>query len=412
MLTDAACRRAACAADRAYSRFADAGGLYLEVSVAGTKAWRWKYRVAGVEKRLTLGRYPEVSLAAARVARDAARLTLRQGVDPAQRQQAERAAGVAQAVRPARQFEAIARRWHAGWRGSRSIKYADQVLTRLELYVFPDLGARDVGALRAADFVRCVKAIEAQGYGEVARRVFECCGRVMRYAAAEHDDVRNVCADVAPVDVFASRTERHHAFVPLDELPGLLRAMDAYPGAMLSRVALQLLALTFVRTSELIEVRLGELDLPNALWQIPAARMKARRPHVVPLARQAVAQFGLLIEHARVHGRIQRTGPGTVLFPNRSDPTRPMSDNTVLKAIETMGYKERMTGHGFRSIASTALNEMGWRHDVIEAQLAHIDPDRVRAAYNHAKYLPERRAMMQAWADHLDGARLLAEPIG
>ena len=183
-----------CAADRAYSRFADAGGLYLEVSAAGTKAWRWKYRVAGVEKRLTLGRYPEVSLAAARVARDAARLTLRQGVDPAQRQQAERAAGVAQAVRPARQFEAIARRWHAGWRGSRSIKYADQVLTRLELYVFPDLGARDVGALRAVD-----AAAAAVGAGlfiagalgaAVGRRLALACPANVRHARLERRILR------------------------------------------------------------------------------------------------------------------------------------------------------------------------------------------------------------------------------
>lgn len=408
MLTDVACRRAACAPGKPYTRFADAGGLYLEVSAAGGKSWRWKYRVrdgaAGklVERRLTIGRYPDVGVADARAARDRARLALREGVDPALGKRAPAAVAV---VDPDRTFEAVARAWWAKWRRNRSTKYADQVLARFEVDYFPQIGVRDVGTLLVSDFVACAERVDDRGAGEAARRSYQNCGAVMRYAAARFPGVHDVTADAKPRDIFVERVERHHPAVAQHELPGLLRAIDAYPGAMLSRVAMQLLALTFVRTQELLGARAGEVDFEAALWTVPGDRMKVKgEPHAVPLAPQALALFRLLIDRA---ASVRPVTDDTLLFPNRADSTRMISRNVVRKALEVIGYKDAMTGHGFRSVASTALNEMRFRGEVIEAQLAHVERDQTRAAYNHARYLDERREMMMAWANHLDDLRRL-----
>ncbi len=393
MLTDVACRKAVCPADRDWLRLSDSGGLYLEVSAAGGKSWRWKYRVDGKEKRLTIGRYPAVGLQDARRARDEARDRLGAGVDPG--------AGRRRPVPVGGEFsfEAIARRWHAGWCRNKDAKYAANVLARFEAYAFPDIGPCHVNALRGPDFVRVVKAIEATGAEEVARRVLESCKRVMRFAATEGAADRNTAADVMPVDVFMVRERANYARVDLAALPLLLRKIDNYPHAGLTRAALQLMALTFVRTSELNGMRWGEIE--GDLWTIPKERMKARRPHVVPLARQALA----VLDGLRVLREPARCAGDWLVFPGIRDHAKPMSNGTILKALDILGYKGVMTGHGFRGVASTQLNEMGFRHDVIEAQLAHIDPDRTRAAYNHAKYLPERRELMQRWADWLDSIR-------
>jgi len=393
MLTDIACRKAVCPAGRAWLRLSDSGGLYLEISAAGGKSWRWKYRHDGKEKRLTIGRYPAIGVQDARRARDDARARLVDGVDPG--------AGRRRPVPTGGEFafEAIARRWHAGWSRNKSAKYAANVLARFEAYVFPDIGPCSVADLRGPDFVRVVKAIERTGAEEVARRVLESCKRVMRYAATEGAADRNTAADVMPVDVFMPRERENYARVDVAELPLLLRKIDNYPHAGLTRAALQMMAMTFVRTSELNGMRWGEIE--GDLWTIPRERMKAKRPHIVPLARQALA----VLDGLRVLREPERCTGDWLVFPGIRNHAKPMSNGTILKALDILGYKGVMTGHGFRGVASTQLNEMGFRHDVIEAQLAHIDPDRTRAAYNHAKYLPERREMMQRWADWLEGLR-------
>ena len=406
MLTDLACRRAVCAPGKGWSRFSDSGGLYLEVTAAGGKFWRWKFRVRLrddgplVERRLSLGRYPEVPLAEARLARDEARLALRRGVVPGLRERAE----VAAEVPDERRFEVVARRWWEGWRGDKNAKYAVQTLRRLEAGVFPALGRRDVAALHVQDFVGCVREIEAAGAPVVAQQVLASCGRVMAFAAAQFRGVRNVVRDVARRDVFAVRVPASHAHVGPGDLLRLVRAMDAYHGAQSARAALWLLAYTFVRTQELLGVRAGELDFDGGVWTIPKGRMKMRGgAHVVPMARPVREWFLVLVDAYRQ--RYGEVPPDALLLHHRSDRTRPMSSGTVLMALRRMGFAGAMTGHGFRHVASTALNEMGFRGDVIEAQMAHADGDRVRAAYNEASYLAQRRELMAAWAAHLDGLR-------
>jgi integrase len=397
-LTDVACRNASCPPDRPYIRLPDGGGLYLEVTAAGGKLWRWKFRHLGKEKRLSLGKYPTVPLVAARRERDKAAALLRDGTDPAEaRQDAKRARLVASE----RSFEAVARRWWSDWKADKTERHARYMLTRLEADAFPELGAKAVDELTAPAFVRMAKRIEARGASELPRRLLEACGQVMRYAVAHGLAERNPVADVKPADVLKPRQVENYARVGTDELPELLRRIEVYNGSPYTRLALRLIALTFVRTGELIGARWQEFDLDAAEWRIPPERTKRRRLHLVPLSRQAVEALNCL---RTIRGADRCTGAAMV-FPGERDHDKPMSNNTILKALERMGYFGRMTGHGFRGVASTALNEMGYRVDVIEAQLAHVQGNKVRAAYNHAQYLDERRELMQAWADWLDAAK-------
>jgi integrase len=413
-LTDVECRNAKCPEGRPYVRLADSGGLYLEVSApgaknpAGSKLWRWKYRFAGKEKRLSLGAYPAVPLASrldsaapdgivkgARQMRDEARALLLAGTDPGEvRRDAKRQIMRAQETA----FEPVARQWWGGWKATKTERYAAHVMSRLEADVFPEIGHKPVAALAASHFVQVAKKIEARGAAELARRSLQACGLVMRYAVAHDLAERNPVADVKPADVLKPRTVTNFARLGAAELPELLRKMAGYDGAHFTRAALQLMSLTFVRTSELIEARWQEFDLDATEWTIPPERTGRkgakgkRRPHIVPLSRQALEVLGTL---QAVRGADRCTGPA-LLFPGERDHERPMSNGTILMALKRMGY---------RGIASTALNEMGYRWDVIEAQLSHVQGDRTRAAYNHAQYLDERRELMQGWADYLDAVR-------
>jgi len=397
-LTDATCKNARCPEGRAYQRLTDGGGLYLEVTATGAKCWRWKYRFAGKEKRLALGQYPTVALAVARRERDKARALLAEGTDPGQAKQDAKRAVLADADTA---FESVARRWWNDWKGDKTERYAGYVIARLEADAFPELGHKPIGELTAPDFVKMAKKIEARGKVELPRRVLEVCGQVMRYAVLQGYAERNPVADIKPADVLKSRKAVNHARVGVQELPELMRKLMAYEGSTLTRFALQLMALTWVRTNELIGARWQEFDLEAGEWLIPAERTKKRRQHLVPLSHQALEVLGYL-QAAR--GADQCTGPA-LLFPGERDHATPMSNNTMLFALRRMGYRGRMTGHGFRGVASTALNEMGFRSDVIEAQLAHVQADKVRAAYNHAQYWDERRELMQAWADYLDAVK-------
>lgn len=408
-LTDTACKKAVCPAEKAAVKLADEKALYLEVTRAGGKYWRWKYRYGGKEKRLALGVYPEVSLAQARAARDEARTTLRDGTDPGQ---LKRDAKLASAFDHANTFEAVARLWWEHWRDGKSPRHADYAMKRLEADAFPALGSRPIASITAKDLTSMAKAVQKRGAIDLAHRVLQMTGQVMRYAVAHDLIERNPATDVKPSDTLKSRRKENYARLEEKELPELLRKIEAYQGGPYTRLAMQLMVLTFVRTSELIKARWQDFDFEAAEWRIPARvnnaqgekvyGMKKESLHIVPLSPQAVEVLRVL--QTLSGGRV-------LLFPGERDHDKPMSNNTILKALERMGYKGRMTGHGFRGMASTILHEQGYAHHAIELQLAHQERDAVSAAYNHALYLKERRVMMVDWANHLDKLRRGADVV-
>ncbi|MDO8320116.1 integrase arm-type DNA-binding domain-containing protein [Rhodoferax sp.] len=398
-LTKIECDRAACPPERAHVRLTDEKGMYLEITKAGGKYWRMKFRHTGKEKRLALGVYPDVSLAQARKARDQAREALAKGDDPAQ---LKREAKLTRAINDANTFEAVARQWHAHWKGPKSPRHADYVLRRLEADVFPTLGGRPLASVTAPALLAMAKTVEARGAIDIAKRSLQTCGQIMRYAVAHGLIERNPAADVKPSDALKPHKKTNYARLDAKEMPDLLRKIEAYQGTPHTRLAMKLLALTFVRTGELIAAHWEEFDVEARQWRIPAERMKMRTPHIVPLSPQAVEVLQVL--RTTSNGR-------ALLFPGERDHQKPMSNNTILKALERMGFKGRMTGHGFRGMASTILHELGHGHHLIELQLAHQERNQVSAAYNHATYLADRAAMMAAWADHLDKLRKGADVL-
>lgn len=390
-LTDAAARNAKPSA-KPLKKF-DSSGLYLLVQPTGSKLWRLKYRFGGKEKLLALGSYPEIPLLKARARRDEARQKLADGIDPGQARKDENAA---RQVAAANSFEAVARAWWASWSTTRSTKHAAEVMRRLELDVFPGIGALPVSSITASQILTVSLKIEKRGALNLAKRAYQTCGQVLRYAVAHGLADRNAAADVKPSDALRPTRKVNYARLDVKEVPELLRKIDTYDGSVFTRLALRLMALTFVRTSELIGARWSEFDLEAAEWRIVPERMKMKTPHIVPLSTQAIAVLTELL--ALRQGR-------DLVFPGERDHARPMSNNTILFALYRMGYHSRMTGHGFRGVASTILHELGHRHDLIELQLAHQERNAVSAAYNHATYLPQRQKMMQEWADHLDALR-------
>lgn len=389
-LTDTAIRKAK-PSDKAQRLF-DAGGLYLEVAPAGGKWWRLKYRVGGKEKRLSLGTYPDTSLADARAKRDEARKQLAAGIDPAEHRKATKAAGE---ERAANSFEVVAREWLAkrDW----VTAYAVKVTAWLENDVFPWIGKRPVAELTAPEFLKVARRIEDRGAIESAHRIMQNCGQVMRYAIATGRTHRNPVADLK--GALPPAPERHHAAITdTRAIGGLLRALDGYTGGFVTRCALRLAPLVFVRPGELRHAEWAEIDLDAAEWNIPGEKMKMGVSHLVPLSKQAVA---ILRE---LH---PLTGGGRYVFPGGRSPKRPMSDNAINAALRRMGFdKDTMTGHGFRAMARTTLDEtLHFRPDYIEHQLAHAVRDPNGRAYNRTAHLAERRKMMQAWADYLDNLK-------
>jgi integrase len=384
--------------DKTYKLF-DSGGLYLEVSTARSKYWRWKYRFAGKEKRLAFGVYPDVTLKAARDKRDSARQQLANGVDPGEARKAEK---VAQAGTES--FEAIAREWHTRfstqWVGS----HGDRILRRFENDVFPWLGKRPIGEIKAPELLAVLRRIESRGALETTHRALQNCGQVFRYAVATGRAERDPTGDLR--GALPPPKEKHHAsLIEPKRIAELLRAIDGYQGYIVTKSALRLAPLVFVRPGELRKGQWAEIDLEKAEWRIPGERMKMGEQHIVPLARQAVE---ILVELEPLTNRVFPSRPNALryIFPSARTHERPMSENAVLAALRRMGYtKEEMTGHGFRSMASTLLHEQGWNHQAIERQLAHAERNQVSAAYNFAEHLSERRKMMQAWADYLDALR-------
>lgn len=386
-LSDAAIRRVK--ATQKQQKLSDGGGLFLLVHPNGSRYWRWKYRVNGKEKLLGMGIYPEVSLAKAREAREDARRLLASGVDPSEHRKAATASG---AVADGESFEVITREWLSGrpWVPA----YGKKVIAWFEKDVFPYIGARRAGDLKASDYLQVARRMEARAAFESAHRVMQNCGQVMRYAVATDRADRNPVADLRGALVPAPE-KNHAAVVDPVQLGGLLRALHAYHGTPVVQAALKLAPMVFVRPGELRQAEWAEVDLDAAVWSIPAARMKMRQAHIVPLARQAVEVLRELQ---------QITGHGQYVFAGGRTDKRPMSEVAVLAALRVMGFdKDTVTGHGFRATARTLLDEvLGYRPDIIEHQLAHAVRDPNGRAYNRTTHMAERVRMMQEWADYLD----------
>jgi integrase len=380
-------------------RMWDSGGLYVEVQPSGGKWWRWKYRFSGKEKRLSFGTYPDTSIKEARGKRDDARKLLNQGVDPSHHRKAEKRVAEGKA---ANTFEAVAREWYGKQAKIWVAHHASDVLRRLESNLFPDLGSRPIGAITAPELLAALRKIEHRGAHDLAHRVLQVSGQVFRYGVATGRCERDPSPDLK--GALTPHKSKNQAAVKPDDVPALLQAIAKYEdigGERQTGLALRLLALTFVRTGELIGATWDEFDLEGATWIVPAERMKMKTEHVVPLSRQAVELLRELKEMA---------GESRYVLPGRN-PDKPISNNTMLFALYRLGYKRQMTGHGFRAIASTILNESNFRSDVIERQLAHCERNDVRGAYNRAEYLPDRRAMMQQYADMLEAMEQGAKVI-
>ena len=388
-LTDAAIRQAK-PSDRSRKLY-DSRGLYLEIAPRGTKAWRFKYRFADREKRISLGIYPEISLKLARERRDEARKLLARDIDPSAYRKAQKQS---QRHWARDSFEAVAGEWLAKHSPNWSTDHARRLERKLAQNVFPYIGAKPVGEVTAPELLAVVRRVEERGHLQMAHGIHQTCGRVLRYAAATGRAERDVSWDLRGA-LPPAKGKHFAAITDPKEVGPLLRLLDGYSGTLPVRCALRLAPLVFVRPGELRKAEWSGIDLEGAEWRYTAT--KTGTPHVVPLAHQAVA---ILRE---VH---TLTGHGRYVFPNARYPhrERPMSDTTLWGAFRALDIpRDRMTMHGFRAMARTILDEvLGFRPDFIEHQLAHAVRDPNGRAYNRTAFLPERRVMMQAWADYLD----------
>ncbi len=366
-------------------------GLYLEVMPSGSRYWRFKYRFNDKEKRLALGVFPTITLAEARERRREARNLLASGLDPSEvRQDRKRQAK----LNAANTFEAIAREWHEQQTNYWRDRHAANVIQRLELDIFPAIGHRPIADISPSHVLDALRKIEKRGAHEIARRAMQMCGQVFRYAIATGRADRNPAGDLK--GALKPFRRGHFAALEAEDLPDFLKALEGNEARLFfqTRCAVRLLMLTFVRTSELIEATWDEFNFEGKEWLIPAERMKMRRPHIVPLSTQAVA---ILREMQEL------TGHWDLVFPNQAHPRKHMSNATVLGALKRLGYKGKMTGHGFRALAMSTIKEkLGYRHEVVDRQLAHAPRSKVDAAYDRAAFLPDRRKMMQEWGDYLD----------
>ena len=371
-------------------KLADERGMYLLIHPKGGKWWRLDYRFQGKRKTLSLGTVPDVSLKEARKKRDEARFILDDGTDPSYYRASAKAFGEDS-------FEAVAREWFEKFRGQWAQSHAVKILGCLEKDLLPWVGSRPIDAIEPPELLRVFRRVENRGALETAHRIQQIASRVFRYGVATGRCSRDPTADLKGA-LPPNRSNHFATITDLKEIGGLLRAIDGYQGSPVTRCALTLAPLVFVRPGELRHAEWTEIHTDEATWRIPATKMKMKRDHIVPLADQAIQ----ILEEIK-----PLTGNGRYVFPSVLTTGRPMSDNTINSALRRLGYsKDEMTGHGFRSMASTVLNENSWTPDAIERQLAHVEGNSIRAAYNYAEHLEERRRMMQWWADYLDGLRL------
>lgn len=386
MLTDAQIRKIKPLEKK--KRYSDEKGLYLEVTSAGGKFWRLKYRFNGRESTLTIGSYPEISLAQARRSRDEARIQLYQNIDP-NAVKNQRLQEVDETIL----FKSLAMEWMEDRKAV--IKEATYLrdFSVFEKDLFPALGDMPIDQIKGKDVLACAKKIEARGAQEMAKRSIPLAGRIFRFAIRkgiiEHDPTPHLQEALKP------RKVKHMARLDISEFPAFLERMDRYHGNLIIKSALQFMTITFVRTAELRLMAWDEIDFENQLWRIPAEKMKMALPHIVPLSKQAIEILELIRPI---------TGIKQYVFYNYST-AKPISSNALLCAIRTMGYQGKMTGHGFRGLASTTLHEQGYMHDAIEVQLAHTVGNSVSQAYNHAQHMDYRIKMMQEWSDFIDSLR-------
>lgn len=395
-LSDAAVRNTK-PAEKA-QKLADGGGLFLLVTTSGSKLWRLKYRFDGKEKLLSFGAYPDTGLKEAREKRDAARKLLAAGVDPGENRKAMKAS---RALEETNSFEIIAREWFAKQDAVWAVSHSSKVIRRLEADVFPWIGKRPMDSLTAPDLLAVLRKVEGRGAVDTAHRILQNFGQVFRYAVATGRATSNPAPNLRGA-LKAIKQSHFAAITDPKDIGGLLRAIDAYEGAYATKAALRLAPLVFVRPGELRAAEWSEFDLDKAEWNIPAARMKLRIAHLVPLSRQALE---ILQDLHKV------TGKGRFLFPSSRTDDRPMSNNAILAALRRMGYEQgEMTGHGFRAMARTILDEvLQVRPDYIEHQLAHAVRDPNGRAYNRTAHKAERQKMMQLWADYLDTQKLASK---
>jgi len=392
MLTDAQVRRIKPLEKK--KRYSDEKGLYLEVTPSGGRFWRLKYRFNGRESTLTIGSYPETSLAQARRTRDEARVQLYKNIDPNAVKNSR-----LQDADENKLFKVLAMEWMEDRKAV--IKEATYLrdLSVFEKDIFPALGNMPIDQIKGKDVLACAKKIEARGAQEMAKRSIPLTGRIFRFAIRkgliENDPTPHLHEALKP------RKVKHMARLDISEFPPFLERMDRYHGNPVIKTALQLMTLTFVRTAELRLMEWSEIDFENKLWRIPAEKMKMALPHLVPLSTQAIE----LLKNV-----LPLTGRKQYVFYNHST-AKPMSSNAILCVIRTMGYNGKMTGHGFRGLASTTLHEQGYMHDAIEIQLAHRVGNTVSQAYNHAQHLEYRTKMMQDWSDFIDGLRTKIIPF-
>lgn len=369
-------------------KLTDSRGLYVLINKTG-KYFRWDYRFAGKRKTLSLGVYPDVSLKEARKKHDDMRLILSREIDPMAFKKLKK---VQHESEIRNSFESVAREWFVKNKGIWTEKHAETIISRLENNIFPWLGKSDIAAVSAPMLLDSLRRIEDRGAIETAHRVKQICGQVFRYAIATGRAERDPSFDLKGA-LMPTRSKSMATITDPEKIAELMRAIRGYQGNIITRCALRLAPLTFVRPGELRHAEWAEVNLDQREWRIPAEKMKMRMAHIVPLSSQSLAVL------EEIH---PLTGRGKYVFPSLRTGDRPMSNNTILAALRRMGYdKAEMTGHGFRAMASTILHEQGWSSDIIERQLAHSEPNSIKAAYNYAQHLPERKKMMQSWADYL-----------
>lgn len=373
--------------EKAY-KLADGAGLYLEVVPSGSRYWRMKYRFNGKEKRMAFGVYPAVSLAQARALRDEAKKKLAEGIDPSFAKKEEK---LVRDVQLNNTFQAVALEWH-GTKVSRwSEGYASDIIEAFNKDIFPYIGQQPVNEIKPLVLLNVLRRMESRGATEKAKKVRQRCSEVFRYAIVTGRAEYNPAADLT--SAMSGHESKHYPFLTVEELPDFFKALSGYTGSPLVVLAARLLILTGVRTGELRGAFWSEFDLEKAVWEIPAERMKMKRPHLVPLSTQALE----IVQQLKV-----MSGQYPLVLPGRNDPRKTMSEASINQVFKRIGYTGKVTGHGFRHTMSTILHEEGFNTAWIETQLAHVDKNAIRGTYNHALYLEGRREMMQWYADYID----------
>ncbi|MFP2466551.1 tyrosine-type recombinase/integrase [Pseudescherichia vulneris] len=365
----------------------DGQGLSLLIEPNGSKSWRFRYRFAGKPKMISLGVYPTITLADARSRRDDARKLVAEGKNPNEVRKEQK---IALQTESESAFEKIATEWHQMKSTKWSEGYASDIMEAFQNDIFPHVGERPVGEIKPLELLNVLRKIEKRGALEKMRKVRQRCSEVFRYAIATGRAEFNPAADLS--SALEVHQSNHFPFLKADEIPDFLRALDSYTGSRLVQIATKLLMITGVRTIELRAALWSELDLDNAIWEIPAERMKMRRSHLVPLSTQALD----LLNELKI-----MTGNYRYVFPGRNDPNKPMSEASINQVIKRIGYGGKLTGHGFRHSLSTILHEKGFDSAWIEIQLAHIDKNSIRGTYNHAQYIDKRRSMMQWYSNYI-----------